>query len=338
MANEWKVVKTKNSLRKKQNLSNPRRQQDDRKRQHANPLVFTLSSEGDVNNNLISVEEYLNRFSNIRELIIQTKVYCHCVDVLQTLSLQNFSQIVLLGIGHFIKSSSACLQLALGLELFRNHPNFHIYDPILSSQEIEICQSLNLKVNCFSSSSSSSSITGVDSLHEALGGEGATFFYMPHCPYSLYNKILWSNWGDNLRQIVILGNSFQSYSLRRLVNVSRSDCMNLLQEVTEEIEVWKNEFRSDELLKRCASYHELYSLENAFNDTRSYLLFTSLSCYLVITTSLLLLLFLFSLMHFTKELSEQRKESILRIENRPTEEDMQADLENDLELIRQEVR
>ena len=41
-------------------------------------------------------------------------------------------------------------------------------------------------------------------------------------------------------------------------------------------------------------------------------------------------------MHFRKE-SEHWNE-ILSLEKRPTEEDMMADLENDLELIRQEIK
>jgi hypothetical protein len=281
MAEEWQVVKTKNSLRKKQNPSQQRTQHKEKRRKHhphhtsiLPSVAISFSEEDDERS--ISIEEYLDRLTKIRELLIQTKFYNYCLERLQSLSLQNFSNIVLLGVGHFIKSSSACLQLALGLELFPNHPNFHIYDPILSPQEVEICQILNLKVHRSTPPSPSSTGGGGgdrEALHEALHeGEGVTtFFYMPHCPYSLYNKILWSNWGDNLRNIVILGNSFQSYSLRRIDNLSssRSDCMKLIQELTEETEVWKNEFRHDELLKRRCSHHELYSLENAFNDTRS---------------------------------------------------------------------
>jgi hypothetical protein len=38
-----------------------------------------------------------------------------------------------------------------------------------------------------------------------------TLFYMPHCPKSLYNNLLYSNWSpDCLQSIIILGNSFST--------------------------------------------------------------------------------------------------------------------------------
>lgn len=38
---------------------------------------------------------------------------------------------------------------------------------------------------------------------------------MPHCPYRLYCNVLWSHW-HTLDDVCILGNSFESYSLRRI--------------------------------------------------------------------------------------------------------------------------
>lgn len=38
-----------------------------------------------------------------------------------------------------------------------------------------------------------------------------TLFYMPHCGFSLYNGVVWSNWGESLRKVTILGNRFSGY-------------------------------------------------------------------------------------------------------------------------------
>jgi hypothetical protein len=35
---------------------------------------------------------------------------------------------------------------------------------------------------------------------------GPTAFFMPHCPMRLYSNLLWANWGDGLKDLVIIGN------------------------------------------------------------------------------------------------------------------------------------
>ena len=34
---------------------------------------------------------------------------------------------------------------------------------------------------------------------------------MPHCGFSLYNGVVWMNWGENLKKVTILGNRFSGY-------------------------------------------------------------------------------------------------------------------------------
>lgn len=42
-----------------------------------------------------------------------------------------------------------------------------------------------------------------------------TLFYMPHCGRAMYNNLLWANWSpQDLSQLALIGNSFQSYMER----------------------------------------------------------------------------------------------------------------------------
>ena len=50
----------------------------------------------------------------------------------------------------------------------------------------------------------------LDGKHK-VRSDNRTLFYMPHCPYSLYNSVLWANWGQNLSRLIIIGNSFNNY-------------------------------------------------------------------------------------------------------------------------------
>ena len=52
--------------------------------------------------------------------------------------------------------------------------------------------------------------------------EKHTLFYMPHCGFSLYNGVVWSNWGANLRNVTILGNRFSGYDELMITDEKRN--------------------------------------------------------------------------------------------------------------------
>eukprot|EP01034_Spumella_vulgaris_P026250 gene26250-32796_t len=93
---------------------------------------------------------------------------------------------------------------------------------------------------------------------------GRTLFFMPHCPYRLYCNLLWQNWSQ-LSNTVILGNSFQSYSDRRMSSPTSdaSDTLHLLSPCVEETGVWH---RSNTFVRDVRNVSELSFLENAFCD------------------------------------------------------------------------
>ena len=73
-----------------------------------------------------------------------------------------------------------------------------MYDPVLTPLEVEVLASL-----------------GVDMIPDNEEGKRLvtkpTVFIMPHCPMQLYNNVVWANWGKPLANVVVVGNSFQSY-------------------------------------------------------------------------------------------------------------------------------
>lgn len=71
-----------------------------------------------------------------------------------------------------------------------------VQDPVLWKIEDEILNDLNCEV-----------------LKNNLEGKYkvetcAKIFYLPHCPKQLTNNLLWSNWGLNLKNCIIISNSF----------------------------------------------------------------------------------------------------------------------------------
>ncbi len=165
-----------------------------------------------------------------------------------------YEAIVSLGIGNFSESQSSLLQLSFiiciseDLGLLENvFKKSIIFDPVMNELEIKVCDSYHLAV----------STDNLKGKHEAITTNNKkTLFFMPHCPYRLYCNLLWQNW-YKLSDIVIFGNSFSSYDLRRSETTSnpKLDCVKYLLVLTTESNVSMKWSKSSE-----------YHFENAFND------------------------------------------------------------------------
>lgn len=111
------------------------------------------------------------------------------------------SQILCFGLGRFSSCSTSRFQLAYIL-LIKEHFNIKsasFSDPIFSSQEKLLLESLNCQV-----------ITENLEGKNQIENNDKTIFYLPHCPKQLTNNILWKNWGLYLKNIILIGNSFDS--------------------------------------------------------------------------------------------------------------------------------
>ena len=96
------------------------------------------------------------------------------------------ADLICYGIGRFSTSLPSRLQFAILLALrtslpLASHCSLQLYDPLLSSLELAVLQSLGISL--------------IDHNEEAMRRVSrCTVFYMPHCGQALYNNLLWSNW------------------------------------------------------------------------------------------------------------------------------------------------
>lgn len=146
-----------------------------------------------------SVDAIVQKVLKVQNLLTKTQYFISCMDTIRTKSRITYERIIILGVGNFAKSPAALVQLSFGLELclqLCSTSRGMIYDPVMTSFEQEVCAQLGLVVE-----------TGDTEIHHA---PTSSLFYMPHCPYLLYNQILWKNWGDCLRNVEIIGNRLVS--------------------------------------------------------------------------------------------------------------------------------
>lgn len=113
-------------------------------------------------------------------------------------------RIVAYGVGNFSRSMQARYQLCFLKLLAGKLEEFtvvstELFDPFLDNLERNAASKFGL--NVLSENEEGKRVA-----------EELTVFYMPHCPITLYNNLLWANWSvDKLKMIVIIGNSFANY-------------------------------------------------------------------------------------------------------------------------------
>lgn len=114
---------------------------------------------------------------------------------------KNLVEIVCFGLGHVGECNVSRHQLAflLGLKNHLNPQKVLVHDPIFYTNECELLKKLNLTV--IEENTEGSYI---------ISKGGITLVYLPHCPKQLTNNFLWSNWGLNLENCILLANSFTS--------------------------------------------------------------------------------------------------------------------------------
>ena len=282
---EWEVVTNKKKKKKSYATNN---------KVHKRNHLVVLDNDNKDNNEdeEEDISSIITELITIQQLIRTTILYDKSLSSLQSSLLNNnnnnnniskkFSRIILLGLGHFCQSNSlsSLLQLGLILELIKeeslfdivnkedekNEMNMFIYDPIMSINDKKLCSLLGISV-IVNDKIHLRPVVDMDDMNKTL-------FYMPHCPYLLYNHIIWTNWKPScLMNIVIFGNSFESYRLRHIdKSCSRWDCIELLSDIISEINVWDSKI-CQKLIKlssslSSSSQRHVSFMESAFNDMR----------------------------------------------------------------------
>lgn len=169
-------------------------------------------------------------------------------------------RIVCYGIGNFSKTSlssvsssfwqlafGACLQESLSEE---EHPLLMAYyDPCSTELETTLVSEL---LGATVLSGDEADMHPVDGQH--------TVFFMPHCPISLYEKVLWSNWDELLEnKVIIVGNSLRNHCESLFAKSDEVPCMFAVLPWLVEKSIW--------FLSKSETKEVSRSFEGAFNDT-----------------------------------------------------------------------
>ncbi|XP_075975141.1 SRR1-like protein [Anticarsia gemmatalis] len=156
----------------------------------------------DNQNIIIDVEKVIQRIrSSVDDLRLSDYLEGFLKSVSSLLDGRSVVEIVCLGLGHISECNISRYQLALLLCL-KEHCNPQkvlTHDPIFYKGECEVLNKLGLEV-----------ITENNEGGYVISGKGPTIVYLPHCPKQLTNNFLWSNWGPNLENCVLICNSFGS--------------------------------------------------------------------------------------------------------------------------------
>jgi len=97
--------------------------------------------------------------------------------------------------------------------LKQSSPSMYYYEPLMTLQESKVLKQFDIRVieenerGKRAVNNNNGSGYGDD---DNKMNNGATLFFMPHCPLSLYTNVFHTNW-DCLRQIIIFGNSLSNY-------------------------------------------------------------------------------------------------------------------------------
>ncbi|XP_068634019.1 SRR1-like protein isoform X1 [Battus philenor] len=160
-------------------------------------------------------------------------------DVLKSVSNvlkeRNLLEIVCFGLGHIGECNISRYQLAflLCLKQSFNLCDVFVHDPIFYSDECELLRRLGLTV-----------ITQNNEGCYVISQKHTTLVYLPHCPKQLTNNFLWSNWGVQLENCILLCNSFASLLQNQPSRILK-EAVPYIYKITSHIDeiVLKNNFQ-----------------------------------------------------------------------------------------------
>lgn len=186
------------------------------------------------------------RIRAAKEDLLQSDYYKHFFNTLkESLSVidrKEVVEIISFGLGHIGDCTISRYQLALILCL-RDHfrVDCHVHDPIFYSNECQVLETLNFKL-----------INENEEGRRTLRNDGITIVYLPHCPKQLTNNFLWNNWTTNLKNCVLIGNSFL-----RLIESQPHENLNISAPYILNIQPYTEEF----------SLVNSFKFNDVFNDT-----------------------------------------------------------------------
>ncbi|KAF0719997.1 Aste57867_648 [Aphanomyces stellatus] len=252
MADDWTFVGRKGKASRKP----PFKQQPP---VDAKEATFAYKHKAGGRNRLASGDEkkahaLLAKVKRIVDLMRLSPFHTHLIaslDAEMTVAATCPMQLVCYGLGSF-NSNNAAYQLACA-SLIREWMTAHdaielkhalLYDPIMTQDDNDVATGM-----------------GFDVLSTNEQGQRRadlkTLFFMPHCGKKLYQNVLLTNWGEDLRHIVLLGNSFAAYDDRVVAAADR--CASIFSAVLPYL-------REVSVGKVSKSWDEYVQYDAAFND------------------------------------------------------------------------
>ena len=149
-----------------------------------------------------------------------------------------FQDFVCYGIGRISECPASRYQFALLLllwEHFKPSGKCYAYDPVFGNLDREIVENFEMQL-----------IPRNEEAKRKVSQK--TLFFVPHGGKPLYNNILWANWGTCLENVIIFGNSFDSYQERlpsRQLELEASYIAQILP-LTHEVRV-QSHFKYDDI-------------------------------------------------------------------------------------------
>lgn len=182
----------------------------------------------------------------MNEILLEITCEAFYQDLLEILERHSINKVVCLGLGHFSECPIARVQLALLTGLTKSVASVIVQDPAFYLPEKEFLRSLGYHVQ-----------------EENLEGKFKTeigeriLYFLPHCPKSLTNNLLWRNWSEEeLKSSILVCNSFQGL----LVTTLEKDIPREAAFVRRIAE-----FTTERPLKACEKFFD------SFNDTSIHL-------------------------------------------------------------------
>lgn len=124
------------------------------------------------------------------------------------------------GLGQFSDSSISLHQLAVLIVLCKKFKStVQVFDPLFNSTEVEVLNQSGFKI-----------IAENEEGKRVVEQNRVTLVFLPHCPKQLTNNFLWANWNKNLRNCILLCNSF-SKIIESNTKRTLSESANYISEV-----------------------------------------------------------------------------------------------------------
>lgn len=133
-------------------------------------------------------------------------------------------------------------------------PTIHYYEPLMTVQESVALEKLGIQII-------RENERGKRSVND---NEGATLFFMPHCPLSLYTNLFHTNW-DSLFRVMVFGNSLSNYidggNTSIVTDPKKQQALKILETLQPFWEVDVLKMNKKDIADRSAYF------EQAFNDS-----------------------------------------------------------------------